>query len=252
VLPGPAGNVEAGTIRIVPSKENSVLTKVLNAAPTTGGTHTESPEVAQADIDAALGVLQGQLVTSFDQKVAAATGVPPGTTLFSATAVLGDSAPSVDPATLPGTAGAEFQLGLKATGTVVGVDPGPVAALADARLRTAVGDGYSIVDATIQTAIGSPIVAGATVSFPVTVSATQVRDVDAAALRARIRGLGVPQARSLLGAYGEVTIRVWPDWVTTIPTNDGRLVFTVAPADLGASPGPDGSAAPGAPGSTAP
>jgi hypothetical protein len=252
VLPGPTGNVEAGTIRIVPPNENSVLTKVSNDAPTTGGTHTESPEVVQADVDAALVVLKGQLATAFDTKVAAATGVPPGTTLFLGTAALGDPTPSVDPASLVGSAAAEFQLGASATGTVIGVDPGPVATLAEARLRDGVGEGYSIVDSTIRTVIGTPIVAGATVSFPVTVSAIELRVVDEAALRAQMRGLGVPQARSLLGAYGEVTIRVWPDWVTTIPTNDGRLSFTVKPPELGASPVPGESGAPSAPGSAAP
>ena len=41
----------------------------------------------------------------------------------------------------------------------------------------------------------------------------------------------------MLGEFGEVTITVWPDWVTTIPTAEGRATLTIAePAAPSASP----------------
>jgi hypothetical protein len=246
VLPGESGNVDAGTIVVVPAGENPRRTIVKNDLPTTGGAHTESPQVAQADVDAALAALNVDLVDAFAAKVASPPGIPPGTTLFTETATLGPTTPSVDPATLVGTAAADFQLGASASGTVIGVDPAPVSELADARLRTAVGEGFTLVEASIRIDVGTPIVAGSSITFPVTVTATELRAVDEAALRAKMRGLGIPQARSLLERYGDVTITVWPDWVSTIPTNDGRVTFTVQgpPGGSAASPPPSGSAVP--------
>ena len=52
--PGDDGNVDAGTITVVPSTYNSVVIRVTNPAATTGGTHTETKIVAQKDVDAAV------------------------------------------------------------------------------------------------------------------------------------------------------------------------------------------------------
>ncbi len=192
----------------------------------------------QADVDAALLALDADLATKFQEMLANPPGIPPGTTVFAATATLGESTPSVDPATLVGSEVAEFELGATAQGTVLGVDAAPVQTLADARLRTAVRDGFSLDEATIDIEVGEPIVAGSAITFPVTARASETRRVDALSLQGRIVGLGIPQARSLLEGYGSVTIEVWPDWVSTIPTN-GRLTFTVAAP--GASPSPSAS-----------
>ena len=90
--------------------------------------------------------------------------------------------------------------------------------------------------------------AGSVITFPVTVEALEVRLVDGDALLGRVRGLGLPQARTVLKAYGDVTITVWPDWVTTIPTLEGRATLTIdAAADASAaraSPGSSPEASP--------
>ncbi len=240
---GESGNVAAGTIVVVPESENSLRTIVRNDGPTTGGSHTESPQVQQADVDAALRILGEELIASFDERLTGVTGVPPGTRLFPETKFLGPSTPSVDPTTLVGAEVAEFELGLSAQGSVLGVDPGPVSALADARLRTEVDDGFRLDEASVSIKVGVPIVAGSVITFPVTVLATETREVDAAALLDQVRGLGLPQARTVLGGYGEVTISVWPDWVTTIPEGESRVTLTVvSPPDPSASPAPAGSA----------
>ena len=58
------------------------------------------------------------------------------------------------------------------------------------------------------------------------------------ALLAEIRGLGAPQARSRLEAYGDVSISLWPDWVSTIPTNGDRVELTIGEPQPAPSPSP--------------
>ena len=242
---GVVGNVAADTIVIVPKSENAKRTEVTNAKATTGGAHIETKQVAQADLDAAMASLTDAIKKAFDDKVGAAEGVPAGTTLFPETEVLGKATPSVDPKTLLDTLHDTFDLGLTAKGTVVGVDPSPVSTLAEARLRSSVKDGFTLLEDSIDIQPGTPLVTGSTISFPVTVTGLVSRELDVSALRARIRGLGLPQARTVLREYGTVTIVVWPDWVTAIPTNDDRLSFTItAPAEPSASP--KASSVPGA------
>jgi hypothetical protein len=226
---GESGNVVAGAIVVVPEGENSLRSIVKNDAPTTGGSHTESPQVQQIDVDTALLELGDTISASFDERVAGATEVPTGTTLFPQTKVLGRFTPDPDPLTLVGAEVGQFELALSAQGSVLGVDPGPVSAIAEARLRAAVDEGFRLDEASVTITVGDPIVVGSVVTFPVSVRATQTREVDAAALLARVRGLGLPQARTVLGDYGEVTISVWPDWVTTIPDSESRVTFTVMP-----------------------
>src|SRR4029077_16764970 len=127
-------NVAAGTIVVVPRGENPKRTSVTNSNPTTGGAHNETKQVVQADIDAAMVALNDKLATAFDDKIAAAEGVPQGTTLFPETKLLGKAPPSVAPKSLLSKLQDTFQLGLTAKGTVVGVDPSPVSTLADARI----------------------------------------------------------------------------------------------------------------------
>jgi Baseplate J-like protein len=241
VTSGPSGNVAANTIVVVPKGENAQRTTVTNETATSGGAHTETLQVQQADVDAALRSLDGTLVAAFDEQIASRSQVPEGTTLFPETKSLGASTPSVDPATLVGTDADTFDLGAAAQGTVVGVDPGPVATLAEARIRSRVDAGFRLVEGSIHITPGEPVATGSVVTFPVTVAASELRIVDGPDLLARVRGLALPRARTVLGAYGRVTITVWPDWVTTIPTMEGRASLTVeAPASP--SPGPGSGA----------
>ena len=242
---GPSGNVAANAIVVVPRKENPQRTSVTNETATAGGTHNEALIVQESDVTAAVTELNVQLAEDFDRQIGEAVGVPEGTTLFPETRSLGDPAPSVELASLIGVEAPTFDLGLTAQGTVVGADPGPVESLAQARIRTEVDDGFRLVEESITVTPGAPIVAGSVITFPVTVEALEVRLVDGAALLGRVRGLGLPQARTILGAYGDVTITVWPDWVTTIPTLEGRATLTIdASSDASANPGSSPEASP--------
>ena len=61
VTPGLTGNVAANAIVIVPKGENANRTAVTNEVATTGGTHTETKQVVQADLDAAMTALNDKL-----------------------------------------------------------------------------------------------------------------------------------------------------------------------------------------------
>jgi hypothetical protein len=249
VDPGPAGNVPANSITVVPQGEDPSLTQVRNAAALSGGSRTEIALVSQADVDGALVALGERLPTAFDAILADPATTPPGMTLFAGTKRLEDPSPTEDPAAIVGREAASFELGLTSTGTVVAVDETPILAIADERLRTTVDGGHRLVAGSLEYETGEPEVDGERVRFPVTMRADQVAIVDAEELRASIKGLQVPRARSVLEAYGDVEIEVWPDWVTAIPTLDARLelvVVEVATIEPGASgsPSPAPSAAP--------
>jgi len=238
VVSGESGNVPPNTIVVVPKGENKNLTKVTNQNPTSGGTHTESPQVSQADVNKAMASLNTQLSADFDTKIQAALGVPAGTTLFPETKSLGVVTPSVDPKTLVGQLVPTFDLALTAAGTVVGVDAGPVKTVAEARLRSRVDAGSTLDPASITIDIGTPTVTGDTVTFPVTMHGTETKTVDKATLLAAIRGLDLPAARAKLQPFGDADIRVWPDWVTSIPTNADRVSLTIGSPAPAPSPTP--------------
>jgi Baseplate J-like protein len=238
VTPGTSGNVAAGQITKVPPGYDPGLLFVTNPQPTAGGVHSETPQVSQSDVDAALAALNATLATALDTKIAAGAGAPSGTTLFPETKSLGTPTPSVDPKSLVGQAVTQFDLGLSATGTVVGVDQSPIRSLAEARLRSHVPDGWTLDATSIAIDIGTPTVAGEVVSFPVSMQASEIRTIDQKALLASILGLDLPIARTKLDDYGDVQINVWPEWVTTIPNNPDRVSLTLVAPRPAASPTP--------------
>jgi hypothetical protein len=239
VVAGPEGNVKADSITVVPKGVNKEAIKVTNPEPTAGGTRTESPRVSQDDVDAALTALSEQLTASLAAAIADPVDVPAGTRLFAETGVVGDATPTVDPASLVGTDAADFELGLTATGTVLGVDPGPLDALAEARLNGEIDEGWRVADGSIDVTVGEPSVFGESVTFPVTVRATQVRVVDRETVIAEARGLLLADARARLEAYGDVEISLWPDWVTNVPDDPSKVAVTIL------DPRPAASKAPG-------
>jgi hypothetical protein len=238
VSPGPDGNVGNNSITVVPKGENRRLLQVTNQAATAGGASTQSTIVSAADIDAAKAAIDAALAADLDQQLSVRTGVPAGLTLFPETRAVGDTTYAVDPATLVNKESATFDLAATAEATVIAVDPTPLTAVAEARLRTNVTAGWTVLDGSITSEVGVPSVVGEVISYPVSVHGMQVHSVDQAALIAQIKGLLLGDARSRLNAYGDVTITVWPDWVTKIPTNPDRITFTLGDPQPSASPAP--------------
>ena len=225
VIAGPTGNVGNNTITIVERGGKNL--KVSNPDATSGGAHSEGPQVTQQDVDAAIATLTAALPSELDTQLAQASNVPSGTTIYSATKQVGPATPTVDPTTLVGLEQATFDLGVTATGTVLGVDAAPIRSLALERLRTHVVTDFMLDEGSVVVDIGTPSVIGDVVTFPITLQGNQVRTVDEAALLQSIKGLDLPAARAKLDAAGEVQVNVWPDWVTTIPTNLERVTITV-------------------------
>ncbi len=238
VVAGVGGNVDAGAITVVPRGVNKNAISVTNPEPISGGARTESPQVSQADVDAALAALQVLLRSDLDAIAADPTDVPPGTRLFGQTGIVSEAAPTVDPATLVGTDAAEFELEMTGTGTVLGVDPAPLDALAEARLAERVQDGWRVVDASIVVTVGEPSLFGQSVTFPVSVRATQVRVVDEETVIAAVRGLMLADAKMRLEAYGDVEISLWPDWVSNVPDDPSKVAVTILEPRPAESPSP--------------
>ncbi|HKG58095.1 MAG TPA: baseplate J/gp47 family protein [Candidatus Limnocylindrales bacterium] len=244
VQPGTEGNVEPNAITVIPRDDDPLFLDVRNREPTTGGKHDEFPKVDQADVDAAIAQLTKELGQDFDTLIAEPSRVPAGTTVFRETRAIGDAQPTTDTAALIGQEVESFELEVRSTGTVVGVEDQAIRALAADRLRATVDAEHRVVDGSVAVEVGGATVSGEAVTLQVTATGKRARVVDANAIAARIKGRPIAQARSILAEYGDVRIGVWPDWVTSIPTIDARIDLRVAsPSGEAATP----TAAPSAP-----
>ena len=243
---GPDGNVDAGTITIVPSGENSFFLKVTNPEPTAGGTSTEFSRVTQADIDGALAALNLSLQQAFQEAMADPALETDGSTVFPSTGQLGEATPSVAPDTLLGQEVTTFGLGLSADGTVIAVDEGPVSSLAEPKIQAAVSPGHELVPGSIKVDVGEAIITGQTVSFPVQATAEQIAVLDPEQLKAMVLGKRIDEARAILAPFGQVALSVSPDWTGSVPSFDSRVTLTIDRAVPIETPGPS------APASTAP
>ena len=251
VTAGTAGNVAVGAIKVVPPRYNANVIRVTNLAATSGGKHDEFPRIVQQDVDAAVQQLRKDLMTQFATAVTDGANAPAGVTVFPGTESLGDPQPSVDPASLVGQEVASFTLSMSATGQVLAVDSSPVKSIAEARLQGSTSAGYELVAGSIDVTVGEGTVNGGTITFPVEGTAKQVRTIDAAALKSQVLGLGEQAAKDLLAPDGTVEIRLWPDWVSSVPSLDQRVTLTVAPP-VDATPSPSPSVAPSTQASSAP
>ncbi len=245
VRPGPSGNVDAGTIRLVPGIYDPGLVLVTNPAATSGGIREEFPKVEAKDVTAAVAALTKQL----DEQLAAAAAAPPGTapgaTPYPETARRGEPVPSEPLADIVGREAETFDLTLTAEGTVVAADPAPLEAIAVARISAMVPEGMQVREGSVRVEIGAGVVEGETIRYPVVARAEAVRDISPDEVRAAVAGLTPAEARELLAEYGDVEIVVWPDWVATITGVDARLVVTVEglpPAEPTAAPTPESTA----------
>src|SRR3954452_4678969 len=185
-----------------------------------------------------------QLNEAFQAKLVDPSVAPPGSTLFPATAVLGQPAPTADPATLVGQEIQTFDLGATATGTAIAVDTSVVKSLAESQLTADVEQGHKLVPGSVAITVGEGSAAGQTVRFPVTASAEQIAVLDADALKAMVLGKSVKDARTILAPFGTVDVSVWPDWMGTIPSFGSRVTVTVDGPGAAGSPSPSPSRLP--------
>ncbi len=240
VAPGPEANVDAGSITVPPSNYNANVIRVTNPDPTTGGDRQTFAKVAKKDVDAAQAALRQELDDELDAKLAEPGAVPTGLTTFPTTRTYSAPVPTVDPATLVNQRMDTFDLGITAQASVVAVDESPLQQLATKRLGASVKTDHTLRQDSIQVSVGNPSAATDVVSFPVTVSAVQVANLDPATLRRAILGRSLDDARRALAAYGAVEISTWPGWVGSIPTIEQRVDVQIAPPASGTG-GPSSS-----------
>jgi hypothetical protein len=226
---GTAGNVAAGTIRVVPSRYNRNVIRVTNPRATSGGSRKVFPKVSQEDVDVAVEQLTRELEAQFATELENPELVPSGSVVYPGTAELGEPVLTLDPQTLVDQEVESFALGMSATGTVQAVDPALVDDVAAARLADAVEPGHDMVEGSARVRTGDGVVVAGTVTFPVAATALQISIPDAATLEARVLGLSKTEATAALEPYGEVSVVLWPDWVQAVPTLDQRVTLEVAP-----------------------
>jgi hypothetical protein len=247
VKAGLASNVAAGTITQVPGTLATQQIAVSNPGAASGGTHTETAQIAQADVDAALKDLETRLDEAFAAAVAAPPGLPAGSLAYPETAVMDKAVPDTDPTTLAGTKTGTFSLSLSATGSMLAVDAAPITAIGEAIVSQSVLTGYRLVPGSISVQVGTGVTADGTVTFDVRASAKRVRQLDAAALLRDVLGHTEADARAALEAYGAVTISFWPGWVESVPTNASRVMLSVSDGLGGREPGATQSPVPSGP-----
>jgi hypothetical protein len=245
VAPGPAGNVAAGAIDTIddvgtrtalrgsPDNPNSLVT---NPEPTTGGLDTPHTVIQQSDVDAVVAALQTDIA---DHLAAALAGQPDRV-------YAGPPATEVPQITVPpGLVGTEDQATFELTGTLAFDRPYVVKGDLDAAARAALhGDpgaapsGTSILQDSIQVAPGTATVNGDEMTIAVTVRAAAAVAIDKGAIRDKVVGKTVDEARAALADQGEVRIDLWPGWLDRLPRIPFRItILTVAPAPS-ASPSP--------------
>ncbi|MGH2465193.1 MAG: baseplate J/gp47 family protein, partial [Candidatus Limnocylindrales bacterium] len=238
---GTAGNVPAGAIDQVPAGYSGILLNVTNPAATTGGAKTTTTQIQKKDTDAAMAGLTKNLKAQYTSWLAAPGGLAPGSTAFPKTGLLGVITPDNDPASLIGVTQATFDLTVTASGSETAVDQSTVSRLAATRVDTTVPTDFTLVAGSEQVTIGTPRTDGAAIVFPVSATASQVRQLDPDTLRQQVLGKSVDEARSILAQDGTVDIQTWPGFVGTIPSLAWRLTLTVDTSGITASPGPGAS-----------
>jgi len=227
---GLSGNVDAGAIVRVPSDLASALVggnPVTNKKATSGGTHTVTPFVQQADIDSAEASLASELDASFRSNMTEPASISAGLELFPSSGHLDAAAFSPDPATLLNQAVASFDLSATSTGTATVADLATVRSLAERRIRAGVAEGHSLVEGSVSVALGSPSALGSVVSVPVMANAFQAPTVDVDQLRAAIKGKSVADAKTYLSKYGDAQISISPFWASTVSGFDFRIDLQV-------------------------
>ncbi len=252
---GPAGNVAAGTITVIPGALNDVVIKVTNPKATSGGARDEFPRITEKDVTKAVAALTKQLDAQLAEVAMAPPGIPTGTTPYPETARRGEAVPSEPAADLVDREVTTFDLTLTADGTVVAADPSPLEQIATDRLATEVPPGMAIRDGSATVAIGDGTADGEIVRFPVTAAAEAVRGVTEDEVGALVKGTSPDEAQAALAPYGIADVVLWPDWATTVTGIDARITIVIVgvppvestPGVTGAPPGPSGAVESAAP-----
>jgi hypothetical protein len=245
--PGLGGNVAAEAINTVENRNVDRFLqgfpsqrgrRVINPEATAGGAEEHLPVIQQSDVDAVTAEISAQLLQGLDERLAEHAD-----RLYPA---LEPPAPVIE---VPeGLVGAQGQATFELTGTLTYSYPyvlrTDVEAAGATQLQSdavATPSGTTLLPETIEVELGAVSFDGQAVSVGVTVRAEAAPDVDTDELRELVAGKTPDEVRVALDELGEVTVRLWPDWVDRVPRLDWRIEIELA-APEGAAP--SGSAAP--------
>ena len=233
---GTAGNVDAGTVTVVPADLAPQLISVTNPDAMTGGKHVETQVVSQDDYDGAVATLTTNLEPALATALADPASVPHGLVVYPATAQLGAAQPDQDGTMLVGVAEATFALALDASASVVAVNESPITDIAQARLRSVLKPGQKLVSDVSATNDGGSVV-GQTVVYSVAASGLGYVDPDPQAILAAVRGKSPANARAALAQFGQADVSVWPDFIDHLPDQSARISITIiAPSPVPTAP----------------
>jgi hypothetical protein len=220
VLPGPTGNVRAGTItRLEGPQALTIL--VANEAAMSGGTTAQMGVVTEEDkaqLQALLfDELKQQAYEQMNQGLGTGSFVPAETVSYlplspTFTPFVGEVSPDLF-----------LDMSVQAVGLLVDSNAGATVALA--RLQEAMPPGTRLISDTLRFIPGSVrVVDPRTVEFSITAEGTLLRGIDAQSVRTSVLGMTPERAAAVLGERFDLAdppqIRLGPDWLPYIvPTN---------------------------------
>jgi hypothetical protein len=232
VTAGSSGNVGADAITVVPKSIADLLVTVTNPQPTTGGRKTQIVSVTKADYDGAIAALTQKLNDDLQVALGDPANTPAGLTIYPETAALGRVTASAAAGDLVGSKVDTFELSVDTQASLLAVDEALVATVAGKQLVAAAPTGVRVFAETVTTQVSPGTVSGDTIGYVVSAQARQYTPVDPAKLQAQVIGKTLSEARSILAAYGQVDVSVWPDFIPTIPNDIRRINLTIQNPDI--------------------
>jgi hypothetical protein len=220
VLPGPSGNVRAGTItRVEGPLALSLL--VTNEGPIAGGTLAKVGVVTEDDQK----ILQEQLFERLKQQAFAKLmeRVEPGSFIPPESVEYLAMSPTFAP--FVGEVSPELSLSMSTQAVGLAVDSGAGREVALARIQDEMPPGTRLVSDTLRYIPGSVTVEDSrTIAFDITAEGRMLRPVDTRAMRSAVLGMDPEQATALLFERYDLAkppeVRLGPDWLPyVVPVN---------------------------------
>lgn len=224
---GPTGNVAAGAITVAPQSISSLLVKVTNGNPTTGGKRTTTVTVTRDDYNGAIQTLSSQLQSQLAAAAQDPNNTPKGLTPYPQTASLGKLNPDKAASDIVGSTAATFDLTLQTDASWLAVDLSAVASVARDRLVATATPPERIYPQTVTTTVQPGTVQGTTITYQVIAQGQKYTPTPASEIIAKIAGKPISEARSILAAYGTVEVSIWPDFIPNIPDDARRINLTI-------------------------